>query len=218
MAHWGMVIDLKKCVGCQTCSIACKVGNFLPPGVLWNRVYDYELGKYPNVTRHFLPRPCMQCEDAVCMTVCPTKATEKRDDGIVWVDYDKCLGCGYCEVACPYGARILHKGKDFYYHAPTQYEDFPYELRQPHQRYLVGAASKCTFCMHKIDKGIAEGLLVGQDPKATPDCVVSCIAKARYFGDLDDPDSEVSKLIAERKGVRLYPELGTGPSVYYLHA
>ena len=216
MAKWGMVIDLKKCAGCQTCTVACKVENLVPPNIFWNRVYDYEIGEYPSVTRRFLPRPCMQCEDPVCEEVCPTKATIKREDGIVYVDYEKCLGCKYCELACPYHARILHKVKEYYYGNATENEDFPYELRAPHQRYLVGAASKCTFCMHKIDDGIAREMKVGQDPEATPACVLSCMAKARYFGDLDDPESEVSKLIKERKGFRLLEELGTEPSVYYL--
>lgn len=216
MAKWGMVIDLKKCVGCQTCTVACKVENMVPPGIFWNRVYDYEIGEYPNVTRRFLPRPCMQCEDPVCMAVCPTKATTKREDGIVSVDYERCLGCSYCELACPYRARILHKKKEYYYGESTPYEDFSYELRAPHQRYVVGAASKCTFCVHRVDKGLAKGLSVGQDPEATPACILSCIAKARYFGDLDDPESEVSMLVKDKKGFRVLEELGTDPSVYYL--
>ncbi len=214
--RWGMVIDLKKCVGCHTCTVDCKVQNILPPGIFWNRVYDYEVGEYPNVTRRFLPRPCMQCKEPVCKDVCPTKATIKREDGIVYVDYDKCLGCKYCEVACPYHARTIHGKKDYYYGESTAYEDFPYELRPPYKRYAVGAASKCTFCMEKIDYGMANGLKVGQDPKATPACVLSCPAKARYFGDLDDPESEVSRLTMERKTFRLLEELETEPSVYYI--
>lgn len=218
MPKWGMVIDLRKCVGCGSCSTACKVENMIPPHIEWNRVYDYEIGEYPNVTRRFLPRPCMQCEDPVCGDVCPTKATFKREDGIVLVDYEKCLGCGYCELACPYHARTLQRMKEYYYGngSPTENEDFPYERRDPTKRYLVGAASKCTFCMPKIDKGVAAGMKVGQDPEATPACVLGCIANARYFGDLDDPESEVSKLIQQRDGFRLLEELGTGPSAYYL--
>jgi len=216
MPKWGMVIDLEKCIGCQTCTVACKVGNFVPPNIFWGKVDDYEIGEYPNVTRMFLPRLCMHCEDAPCVAVCPTKASIKREDGIVYVDYEKCLGCGYCVVACPYNARALYKNRKGYYGKRTPYEDFPYELRAPHQKYIVGTCTKCTFCMHKIDKGIAKGLKVGQDPEATPDCVLSCIAKARYFGDLDDPNSEVSKLIKQRRAFRLLEELGTKPSVYYL--
>jgi phenylacetyl-CoA:acceptor oxidoreductase subunit 1 len=216
MTKWGMVIDLKKCVDCQTCTVACKVENFLPPGVQWNRVYDYEVGEYPNITRRFLPVPCMHCDDPPCAEVCPTGATKKRSDGIVYVEYEKCLGCKYCDVACPYRARAFLDHTEYYYGQPTEYETFPYELRSPAQRYLPGTATKCTFCVHRIDYGLANGLKVGQDPEATPACVVSCIAKARYFGDLDDPHSEVSRLIRERKAFRLLEHLGTGPSVYYL--
>jgi len=140
----------------------------------------------------------------------------KRDDGIVYVDYDKCLGCGYCVLACPYQARAQHKQKTFYYWQPTRHEDFSYELRSPYQRYVVGTVSKCTFCMDKIDRGLAEGLKIGQDPRATPTCVISCIANARFFGDLADPHSEVSMLIAGRKGFRLMTQLGTEPGVYYV--
>ena len=216
MAKWGMVIDLRKCAGCQTCTVACKVENLVPPHILWNRVYDYEIGEYPNVARKFLPRSCMHCEDPACLAVCPTKATIQREDGIVFIDYEKCLGCMHCEVACPYHARALHNVKEYYHGSSTENEDFPSERRASRQRHMVGAVSKCTFCAHKIDEGIAAGMKVGQDYEATPACVVNCIAMARHFGDLNDPESEVSKLIQKRKGFRLLEELGAGPAVYYL--
>jgi len=216
MTRFGMVIDLKKCVGCQTCTISCKVTNFVPPDIFWNEVQDYEVGEYPDVRRLFLPTLCMHCANAPCKEVCPSGATIQREDGIVYVDYDKCLGCGYCIVACPYGARTIYKKKEYYYGTPTPYDNFPEELRASYKRQKVGAVSKCTFCIDKIDKAKEKGLQVGTDPEATPTCVNSCIAKARYFGDLDDPESEVSRLIRERKGFRLLEELGTDPSVYYL--
>ncbi|MDP2916953.1 MAG: 4Fe-4S dicluster domain-containing protein [Dehalococcoidia bacterium] len=215
MTRLGMVINLKKCVGCHTCTVACKVDNFVPPGIFWNDVYDYEVGEYPNVTRSFLPVPCQHCKSPACKDVCPTGATVQREDGIVYVDYDKCLGCGYCEVACPYRARRIYREKTYYFGQPTPYEQFPAELRAPYQRHKVGTASKCTFCMAKVDKA-TDRSEIGVKPDATPTCVNSCIAKARYFGDLDDPQSEVSRLIRERKGFRLLEELGTDPSVYYL--
>ena len=216
MPRLGMVIDLKTCVGCQTCTVSCKVENFVPPGVFWNDVYDYEVGEYPNVRRFFLPVPCQHCKNPACKEVCPTGATVQREDGIVYVDYDKCLGCGYCEVACPYRARKIYKKKAYYYGQPTPYDDFPAKLRASYQRHKTGTASKCTFCMSRLDKAVKEERTIGVDFEATPACVNSCIAKARYFGDLENPDSEISRLIRERKGFRLLEELGTDPSVYYL--
>lgn len=216
MARLGMVIDLRKCVGCQACTVACKVENFVPKGIFWNKVYDYEVGEYPAVTRVFLPVPCMHCKKPACKDVCPTGATTQRKDGIVFIDYDKCIGCRYCEIACPYQARALYQKEALYYEESTVYEEFPFGLRSPQQRHKIGADSKCTFCMHRIDRGSKEGLKVGVDPEATPMCVNACPAKARYFGDLDDPDSEVSRLIRQRAGIRLLEELGTDPSVYYL--
>ena len=217
MARLGMVIDLKKCVGCQTCTVSCKVDNFVPPGIFWNDVYDYEVGEYPNVRRFFLPVPCMQCKNPPCKDVCPTGATIQREDGIIYVDYDICLGCGYCEVACPYRARSVYKKQAYYYgEETTTHEKFTPELRASYQRHKTGTASKCTFCLSKIDEATGKGLESGVDAEATPTCVNSCITKARYFGDLDDPNSEVSRLIRERGGFRLLEELGTDPSVYYL--
>ena len=216
MARWGMVIDLKKCTGCQTCTVACKVENFTPPGVLWARTYDYEEGTYPAVTRRFLPGVCMHCGDPPCRDVCPTEATVKREDGIVYIDYDKCIGCQACALACPYDARFFLEDGNGYFERATPYEEFPYELRAPSQRFVPGTMTKCTFCMHKIDDGLAQGLTPGVDPEATPACVLSCIANARYFGDFDDPQSEVSRLTRERAGFQLLDALGTDPSVRYL--
>jgi phenylacetyl-CoA:acceptor oxidoreductase subunit 1 len=194
-----MVIDLAKCVGCQTCTIACKQEHALPPEVFWRYVVDCEVGEYPNVRRLFLPMQCMHCGDPPCVPVCPTGASQRRADGIVWVEYDKCVGCGYCAVACPYRARHLIHEQTWYFPAgPTPAE---LETADPKRR---GVMTKCTFCRERLDSG-------GQ-----PACALSCIANAIHFGDLDDPESLVSRLIKDRGGVRLMPELGTDPSVYYL--
>ncbi len=211
MPRYGMVIDLLRCIGCQACTVACKAENSSKPGIFWNRVLDEEFGEYPAVRRMFLPRPCMHCKDAPCVEVCPTGASYRREDGIVLVDYNKCVGCKYCIEACPYGARYFNKGKAGYYGSVlTPGEKLGYEEHE------LGVVEKCTFCVHRIERGLALGLKPGVDHAATPACVNVCVASARYFGDLDDPNSQVSQLIRSRHGIPLLKELNTNPSVCYL--
>ena len=111
--HWGMVIDLAKCVGCDSCTVACKAENRTPPGISYNVVLEQETGTYPNVRIEALPRPCMQCENPACVSVCPVKATYRGEDGIVVIDADRCIGCKYCIAACPYGARSADEGSSY---------------------------------------------------------------------------------------------------------
>lgn len=188
MTKWAMVADLRRCVGCQTCTASCKQTNETPPGTQWRRVLDLESGEYPHVKRVFLPTGCMHCDEPPCMHVCPSTATRKRDDGIVTIDADLCIGCGYCIMACPYDARTT----------------------------VNGVATKCTFCITRIDAGIEKGLQPGVDPEATPACVNSCIAGALHFGDAEDPKSNISRLLAENRHFVLHEELGTGPNIHYL--
>lgn len=200
MVRYGMVIDLKKCFGCQSCTIACKAENATPPGVFFGSVRDEEVGRYPSATRVFFPILCNHCDEAPCRDVCPTQATIKRDDGIVMIDYDKCIGCKACIGACPYGARYyLEEIRSYYPQGKTPFEELGYK------RYQAGTTVKCNFCVEKVDKGLE------------PACVETCLAKARHFGDLNDPESEVSMLIRERVGIQLHSEWGTDPSVYYLY-
>ena len=210
MTHWAMVVEAYKCTGCQTCTTSCKVENATPPGVYWRRVLDLEVGEYPNVRRVFLPTQCMHCEDPPCVSVCPTGASRRRDDGIVYIDYDICAGCGLCALSCPYGARWLIKPYEFYYGEPTEYELNKFDRR------MEGAASKCTFCMHRVDRAGETGKKPGVDPEVTPMCVNSCPAGVLHFGDLDDPGSEVSRILRSKKNFRLLEELRTKPSVYYV--
>ena len=210
MTRWAMVADLRRCVGCQTCTAACKHANATPPGVQWRRVLDIEVGEYPEVKRAFVPTGCMHCDDPPCMHVCPTTATRKRADGIVTIDYDLCIGCAYCAVACPYDARFKVDAPSFAYGKPTQNEMQRFDDKR------IGVATKCTFCVERIDAGLEKGLKPGADPEATPACVNSCIAQALHFGDIEDPDSNVSQLLAENQSFRLHEELGTGPRFYYL--
>ncbi|MEE8433968.1 MAG: DmsC/YnfH family molybdoenzyme membrane anchor subunit [bacterium] len=211
MTHWGMVVDLGRCVGCQTCTIACKMENGLPPSTLWRTVLDLESGEYPDVNRQFLPMTCMQCADPPCYDACPTTATKVRPDGIVWIDNDICIGCGSCVVACPYRARHLISEEKYYFGEATPPELATYDRKR------VGICTKCHFCYHKFDNA-PEGARPGIDPEYTPACSSSCIADAIIFGDWDDPDSRVSRLAdSNPTGLRLLEHLETKPSVVYLN-
>ncbi|MGF6348329.1 4Fe-4S dicluster domain-containing protein [Variovorax sp. W2I14] len=195
-----LVIDLNVCVGCHACVTSCKQWNTSgsagpladerpyaanPTGTFFNRVQTYEAGAFPATETVHLPKSCLHCEDPPCVPVCPTGASYKRkEDGIVLVDYDKCIGCKYCAWACPYGARELD------------------EERQ--------VMTKCTLCVDRI----YDELLPKEDRK--PACVKACPTGARLFGDVKDPDSEVSKAIRERGGYQLMPEWETSPANQYL--
>ncbi|HOE17635.1 MAG TPA: 4Fe-4S dicluster domain-containing protein [Syntrophorhabdaceae bacterium] len=213
MTRWGMVINLNKCIGCYACMIACKQEHYLPSQVFWGRVLVGETGKYPTVRKQVYPVLCNHCQDAACVNVCPTGASIKREDGIVIIDYDKCVGCRYCVMACPYQQRTFYgdDGKEYFPgQGFTEWEIIGRKLN-PLQK---GTVVKCTFCAERVDEGIKRGLKPGVDRDATPACVNACPAKARFFGDLDDPESEVSKLA--KRGSQLSPEHGTNPSVYYI--
>jgi phenylacetyl-CoA:acceptor oxidoreductase 27-kDa subunit len=211
MTRYVMVADLERCVGCQTCTAACRHTNATSPAVQWRKVLDIEAGTFPEVSRTFVPVGCQHCEDPPCMHVCPTTATRKRADGIVTVDYDLCIGCAYCDVACPYQARFKIDQPAPAYDSPTLLEQKTYQAAR------VGVSQKCTFCSDRIDTGVARGLVPGKDPEATPACVNSCIADALHFGDAQDPASNVSRLLAENTSFRMHEELGTQPNFHYLH-
>ncbi len=196
----GMVIDLKRCVGCYGCQLSCKAEHGTPPGVFFARVLKHEEGTYPTVRQLFLPVLCNHCDDAPCVEVCPTNASHYAEHGIVDIDPDMCVGCRSCMMACPYTNRYFHEERQFYFpnSGPSTYEAARSE------RHPEGVVMKCNFCRHRL----AEGKL--------PACVDNCATGARTFGDLDDPNSEVSRLIKDRGGFPLHPEAGTSPNVYYL--
>ena len=198
--RYGMIIDLNRCIGCHACTLACTGHNGTPKGVFWSRVQIREKGEYPNAWIHYQPMLCMHCQDPECVRVCPTGASFQREDGIVAIDRDMCIGCQNCIMACPYSARTklidiqpYHPGKGF-----TPYEKIAFS------RHPTGVVGKCDFCAGRLDEG------------REPACVQTCPAKARFFGDLGDPESEVAGLLARRNPKQLLPAMGTTPSVYYI--
>jgi phenylacetyl-CoA:acceptor oxidoreductase subunit 1 len=210
--RWGVVIDLRKCIGCRACTIVCRQTNRLPRDA-WRQVVDGGISEYPDRQRMFLPMSCMHCSEAPCLEVCPTTATYRRADGVVDIHDELCVGCGYCILACPYMARTVVTLDKIGYKVDTISQEpdvAPVDLD------LIGVCTKCNFCLPRVQAGLGQGLTPGLDPEASPSCTISCSAKALHFGDLDDPDSVVSQLIQENSTVRLQEELGTDPSVYYI--
>lgn len=216
--RWAFIVDLRRCYGCHSCTVACKAEFGVPLGAWRAAVYEETTGKFPNTEKHYMPKLCNHCEgskeDGIppCVKICPeypkervtyitpegkkiryrTGATYKRPDGLILFDNKYCIGCGKCIDKCPYGARTFNKavqsGKDA----------------------TKNAITKCTFCQHRIDKGVM------------PSCVNICPARARHFGDLDDPTSEVAKLAKEfgladsRDKTTLLPGENTVPMCFYI--
>lgn len=225
MARWGMVIDLDKCFACQSCTLACRMENNTAVAgpdqaardraILWNEVLPFVEGEYPKVQVLLIPRPCQQCDNPACIRVCPVRATYKNDEGVVLVDYDRCIGCRMCTVACPYQVRY------FNWYRP----EWPEALRRhlnPDPEVAPrpkGVVEKCTFCVQRRRKAEEKALAEGRPFQATdyqPACVQTCTGHARYFGDLDDPKSLVYQLSRSPRAFRLLEEMGTQPKVYYL--
>lgn len=209
MTKYGMVIDMRRCYGCNSCAMACKVENNVPDGIWWSKaktvggdVEDTPAGEEPSdLSMRYFTYACQHCDEPACVDVCPTGASMKREeDGIVTIDWETCIGCKTCITACPYdGVRTYVDGE------PSYFLDFAVgDASIP--AHKANVVEKCTFCVHRVDRG------------ERPACVDICRAMARFWGDLDDPGSDVSKLLAEREYDQLLAESGTGPNVYLLKA
>lgn len=180
MTRYGMLINTKKCVGCYACRMACQMINKLEPEEAFISYKEIEQGTYPSVYAETVPVQCMHCENAPCQQVCPTHATYTTDSGVVLVDEEKCIGCKYCMMACPYGVRDWNKASK--------------------------TVEKCTLCGHLTANG------------ELPACVKSCSAGARFYGDLDDPNSDVSKELAKYDAADIHelPNVGNNPCTKYI--
>tara|TARA_Y100001954_G_C15732417_1_gene563950 strand:- start:1 stop:825 length:825 start_codon:yes stop_codon:yes gene_type:complete len=220
-----MVIDLQKCTGCGACTLVCKNENNVQDGILWANKISKTVGKFPNVRYDYIPTLCNHCDKAPCVKVCPTQAMHKDEDGITMHDTEKCVGCRYCMVACPYKV-ISYNGEK------------PHKRWKSDEKLMVGCASpkelnekvggdtipyynperaktyagirpknsveKCTFCDHLVKDG--------EEPR----CVQRCPSKARIFGDLNNPDDKIVSLLGKYTPYRLKETLGTEPKVYYI--
>lgn len=228
MPRYAMVIDLQRCVGCGSCSISCKNENNVPDGIYWSNKITETSGTFPNVRYHYIPTLCNHCDYAPCVRGCPTKAMHKLENGITMHNPKKCIGCKYCEFNCPYGViyfnwkephafwrdtnqlikdgtaspseeAIKQKTKTIPYYNPER-EETLFGTRPK------GVVEKCTFCDHLVRNG------------KLPRCVEACPASARIFGDIDNPESKIKKLLGKFRPFRLREQIGTEPHVFYIRS
>ena len=199
MVRWAFTIDVKRCIGCFGCVIACKAENGTPRNIHWMRVLEKEEGDGRFAHRTFTPTRCNHCGNPPCVAACPTGAFVQRTDGIVWVNQDVCIGSMACLTACPYYVPYRWDGGDGYFGEElTPYEEVKYG------HFKLGTAQKCHFCYHRLDEG------------RPPACVETCPASALDYGDIEDTESHLHEMLRQRNHFRPREELGTDPGLYYL--
>lgn len=221
--RWAMAVDIEKCTECMRefiektgnekvkppCVVACDKENNVPEfedgkDPQWMRIAKLSLDKPVNPKEYYIPLLCNHCEHPPCVTVCLTNASFKRPDGIVEIDMHRCIGCRYCMIACPYGAR------SFNFKDPREGLK---EINPNVQMRTEGVVEKCTFCVHRVDEAVAKGV----DP--IPACVEACHKYGKgalVFGNIKDPDSKISKILRENIVVQLRANFGTDPHVFYM--
>jgi len=223
MPRWGMVIDLRKCNGCQACEVACRSENNISVGgpqaaaenrtISWMRVRSEVSGEWPDVRARFVPQPCMHCDRPPCTMVCPVQATSIDEEGIVNQIYARCIGCRYCANACPYTVKF------FNWRAPRYPGSTADGLNPDVSVRPVGVIEKCTFCSHRLAPAREQARIEKRPLREgdyVPACAESCPTGAIVFGDLDDPRQRVAQLAKDPRAFRLLEELGTHPKVHYL--
>lgn len=219
-----MVIDLDRCTGCEACVVACRVENNIPTvgpeeaakgrSMNWIRIERYFEGEYPDVKVKFMPVLCQHCEEAPCEPVCPVYATYHTDEGLNAQVYNRCVGTRYCANNCPYTVRF------FNFFDPKWDAPLEKALNPEVSVRTRGVMEKCTFCIQRIRKGEEKAKEEARDVRdgdVAPACVQTCQTKAMYFGNIADPESEVSKLSKSNRAMRLLEDLGTKPKVIYLN-
>ncbi len=222
--HWTMTIDLDRCTGCEACVVACQAENNLPivgeqrfrerREIKWIRIERYWEGEFPDVKLQFIPMLCQHCDQAPCETVCPVSATYHNQDGLNTQIYNRCIGTRSCAVYCPYEVRYFNW--------------FTYQWDEPLEQQLnpdvtvreKGVMEKCTFCIQRIrgakDHAKDDGRRRVRDGEVTPACVQACPTEAMVFGDRNDPEAAVSKMLDNPRGFTVLEELNTLPSIVYL--
>jgi molybdopterin-containing oxidoreductase family iron-sulfur binding subunit len=222
--HWTMTIDLDRCTGCGACVVACQAENNLPivgeqrfaegREMKWLRIERYWVGEYPDVKLRFLPMLCQHCDQAPCETPCPVAATYHNQDGLNTQVYNRCIGTRTCAVYCPYEVRY------FNWFTYTWDEPLEQQLNPDVTVREKGVMEKCTFCIQRIrmarDTAKDEGRRRIRDGEVTPACVQSCPTEAMVFGDLQNPESRVAKMVENPRSYTVLEELNTKPSVVYL--
>jgi molybdopterin-containing oxidoreductase family iron-sulfur binding subunit len=221
--QWGMVIDLDRCTGCEACVVACHAENNISTvgddqagrgrAKHWIRVERYYEGDYPDLAVKFMPVMCQQCGEAPCEPVCPTFASYRTEEGLNGQVYNRCIGTRYCANACPYNVRF------FNWFNPVWDKPLDLQLNPDVSVRGVGVMEKCTFCVQRIKAGEIQAEAEKRplkDGEIQPACVQTCPTKAMVFGDLNDPQSQVSRLARSNRAMKLLEEVGTLPQVTYL--